>query len=143
MGEVCQRGREAGKNVERSSAREADAGGGLENFDLWMAGANLFLEPRAGGGVAVAEEDGAGRDLSHEMKQLLAVGVGGEIEFLDMATARQLAGIRAEEDGFAVARGSRIPPSPVRPRQNGSSPPSKDQNSPARPRRPPGLSGSE
>ena len=50
---------------------------GLDDFDLGMAGADLVFKPVAGILVAVAEEDGAGRNLADEIEQVVAVGDQG------------------------------------------------------------------
>ena len=59
---------------------DAFAGFGLDDFDLGPAGADLLLEPLARIVVAMAEEDGVGRNLADEVQQFITVGVGGEVE---------------------------------------------------------------
>src|SRR6185436_460869 len=67
-----------------------------------MAGADLVFKPVARIFVAVTEEDGAGRNLADEIKQVVAVGVGGEVVVLHFAFARDLAGAGAEHKRLAL-----------------------------------------
>src|SRR6185312_7734352 len=67
-----------------------------------MAGADLVFEPVAGVVIAVAEEDGAWVYLADKVQELIAVGVGGEVEFLDLAFAGGGAAAGAEEKCFAL-----------------------------------------
>ena len=53
----------------------------------------------------MAEQNGAGRDLPHEIQQVGAVGVRGEVVILYLAPARDLAGAGAEDECFAQLRG--------------------------------------
>jgi hypothetical protein len=77
------------------------AGGGLDDADLWMTGAELLFEPLAGGCFAVAEEDGFGGDAPGEIEEGVAVGVGRQIEILQFAAAGDFAGAGAEDKWFA------------------------------------------
>ena len=51
--------------------------------------------------LAVAEQDHARLDLADEVQQVVAVGVGGEIEVLHFAAAGDFAGAGAEEERLA------------------------------------------
>ena len=55
-----------------------------------MPEVDLFREPLPRIGVTVAQEHHPGRHLADKIQHFLAVGVGGEIEFLDFTEAGDL-----------------------------------------------------
>ena len=73
-----------------------------------MAGADLFLEPLAGLIAAVAEQNDAGLNLPHEIEQLLAVGVRGQIEIIQLAVQRDLACAGAQLERLATPRRAQL-----------------------------------
>src|SRR5438552_17459026 len=77
---------------------------GLDDFDFGVAGANLFLEPVSGIRFAVAQEHGAGRDLSDEAEQFIAIGVGGEVEIQYFTATGDLAGAGTKDESLARFR---------------------------------------
>ena len=78
----------------------------MDDFNVRVAGADLFFEPFAGVLVAVAEEDGAGVYFADKVQKVIAIGVGGQIEFVDFAFARGFAARGAEEKCFTLFGGA-------------------------------------
>ena len=66
-----------------------------------MAGADLVFKPFARILIAVAEQDGAWGNLSDEIQEVVAIGVGGQIEILYVATLGDLSCARAEHKCLA------------------------------------------
>src|SRR4051794_19444910 len=73
----------------------------VDDFHFGMTGAELVFEPVARIFIAVAEQHGARVDAAREIEEVFAVRMGGEIEFVDLAPARDFAAGGAEEERFA------------------------------------------
>ena len=82
---------------------------GLDDFDFGMAVADLFFKPFARSFIAMAQQNGAGRNSSDEIHQVFPIGVRSEIEVLDFTTPRYTTGAGAEHKRFAWFR--RLQPS--------------------------------
>src|SRR5213596_971391 len=74
---------------------------GLDDFNFRVPGPDLLLEPVAGFCFAMAQEHCAGRDLANEIKQFVAIGVGGQVEVLHFTAFGDLAGAPAQDKGSA------------------------------------------
>ncbi len=80
---------------------EGVAWGGLDDADFGVAGVDLCFEPESGIVAAVAEDDGVGGDFADEVEEFITVGVGGEVELLEVAAAGEFASGGAEEEALA------------------------------------------
>ena len=59
----------------------------VDDPNFRMAGSNLCLKPLPRVFVAVAQKDRAGLDLADKIEQLIAIGMSGQIETFQFATA--------------------------------------------------------
>ena len=71
-------------------------GSGLNDVELGQAVAQLRLNPIAGVGFAMPEDHGPWGHLHREIHQLFSIRMGGKIEALQPAPAREFAGAVAE-----------------------------------------------
>src|SRR5580765_3758004 len=86
----------------------------LDNFDFWMPGSDLLLEPLAGILVPVPEQNRPGIHLADEIEEFTAIGVGGEIKALQFTASRDFP-CSAKNEGLtrlgcleAPSRGARV-----------------------------------
>ena len=71
-------------------------GSRLNDVELGQAVAQLRLNPIAGIGLAMSEDHGPWGHLCRKIQQLVSIRMGGKIEALQPALAREFAGAVAE-----------------------------------------------
>ena len=77
------------------------AGGGLDHPHRRIPRVDLRFKPVPRIGLAVAEQHHPGLHLAHKVEEVVAIGMRGEIKFLNFALADHLAGASAEMERLA------------------------------------------